>query len=202
MTWIFKPPRREDTRASDRAGQDSVLLLKNQPWWRKDASSKLPANAYEPEMPLMQPLGFHQLGSELASRHCLLSGGECSTEKAVTKEQSSSCLCLQPKQSLPGQSAQLEERPWGWHSLCFLFFSLYSKWVSKVSRDVTEREPQTWASLNFWQVWIQFWMQKFQLRCIFNIIYPQKALLSLLHCTPRGLQECCCPHQPTCPVQR
>lgn len=145
----------------------------------------------------MQPLGFHQLGSETACKSCLLSGVSAPQRKLYLRSRgrfllflpATKIICPRPVSSAGGKAR-------GRHSLCFLFFSLQSKWVSKVSRDMTEREPQTWASLNFWQVWIQFRMQKFRLRSIFKTIHPQKALLILLHSSTRGLQECCSPCQP------
>lgn len=75
--------------------------------------------------------------------------------------------------------------PGGWHGFCFLFFSLQSRWVYKVSRDVPEPKPQIWAPLNSWQVWIRFWMHRLQIRCDFNNTYPLKALpiLPASHCT-------------------
>lgn len=51
------------------------------------------------------------------------------------------------------------------------FSSLQGKWGSEVSRDRPEPKP----SLNFWEVWVQLWMQRLQLWCIVIYIYPHKA---------------------------
>lgn len=51
------------------------------------------------------------------------------------------------------------------------FSSLQSKRGSEVSRDSPEPKP----SLNFWEVWVQLWMQRLQLWCIVIYIYPHEA---------------------------
>lgn len=51
------------------------------------------------------------------------------------------------------------------------FSSLQGKRGSEVSRHSPEPKP----SLNFWEVWVQLWMQTLQLWCIVIYIYPHEA---------------------------